>query len=82
MFQTTTTERRAAGGDRPRSGGSVKMRRACRRHLRALDWPMDERAGFTRRKAQGVQLFIIDERAVSSDAHRCQKEAAKAMAAG
>jgi len=26
MLQTTSTERRAAGGDRPRSGGSVKMR--------------------------------------------------------
>jgi len=25
MFQTTSTERRAAGGDRPRSGGNVKM---------------------------------------------------------
>ena len=26
MLQTTSTERRAAGGDRPRSGGSVNMR--------------------------------------------------------
>jgi len=26
MLQTTSTERRAAGGDRPRSGGSVKRR--------------------------------------------------------
>ena len=26
MFQTTSTERRAAGGDRPRSGGTVQMR--------------------------------------------------------
>jgi len=25
ILQTTSTERRAAGGDRPRSGGSVKM---------------------------------------------------------
>jgi len=25
MLQTTSTERRAAGGDGPRSGGSVKM---------------------------------------------------------
>jgi len=41
---------------------------------------MDERPGFTRRKTQGVQLLIIDERAVSSDAQRCQKEAAKERA--
>jgi len=41
---------------------------------------MDERAGFTRRKAQGVQLFIIGERVVSLDAQRCQKEAAKERA--
>jgi len=26
MLLTTSTERRAAGGDRPRSGGRVKMR--------------------------------------------------------
>jgi len=26
MLQTTSTERRTEGGDRPRSGGSVKMR--------------------------------------------------------
>jgi len=26
MLQTTSTERRAAGGDRPRSGASVEMR--------------------------------------------------------
>src|SRR6185436_14274919 len=29
MLQTTSTERRAAGGDRPRSDGSVKMRPAA-----------------------------------------------------
>jgi len=28
MLETTSTERRAAGGDRPRSGGSVKMRQS------------------------------------------------------
>jgi len=28
MLQTTSTERRAAGGDRPRSGESVKRRPA------------------------------------------------------
>src|ERR1041385_6835301 len=26
MFQTSSTERRVAGGDRPRSGGRLKMR--------------------------------------------------------
>src|SRR5438093_1761126 len=31
ILQTTPTERRAAGGDRPRSGGSVKLRRIARR---------------------------------------------------
>ncbi len=45
MLQTTSTERRAAGGDRPRSGGSVKMRPVCH--------PMGEHRAATRIAQRG-----------------------------